>query len=441
MGLDWDQTYKNIFFDLKKKKSVTIITCCYDLIPILFPQYCVGNVAHYFKEYFAALTWGSSGVLCISNNSQKDYLELCRSSGWPTPPTCVIPLGDSLPQETGEVSKDIQRLCTEPLILFVSTIERRKNHQCLVQAYHILRRTQPDLILPKLVFVGMQGWGVGDLLMDIELDPLTKNFIVLLNHVTDAELSLLYKSATFCVYPSFYEGWGLPLGEALAMGKAVYSSNAGSLPEVGGELVKYISPYSPDDWASEIHKAVSEPNSIEELSNKVKSNYVAREWSNAANITLDFATKCRNHDSPKSNNLIFYPGYELSTHSGTHKGPSIISRIGESGFLMFGPFITLETGNYKVDVSGICELIELGDLIFNICYGESRNETINIIQDEEIECIISNKTEKLIWSTEFSINNITRNLQVRCINKNSKHLEITKIKIIKITSEDYNIHD
>ena len=108
---------------------------------------------------------------------------------------------------------------------------------------------------------------------------------------------------------------------------------------------------------------------------------------------------------------------------------------------MFGPFITLETGNYKVDVSGICELIELGDLIFNICYGESRNETINIIQDEEIECIISNKTEKLIWSTEFSINNITRNLQVRCINKNSKHLEITKIKIIKITSEDYNIHD
>ena len=70
----------------------------------------------------------------------------------------------------------------------------------------------------------MPGWGVGDLLKDIELDPLTKGMIVQLNHVNDAELLRLYESSMFCVFPSLYEGWGLPVGEALSLGKAVLCS-------------------------------------------------------------------------------------------------------------------------------------------------------------------------------------------------------------------------
>lgn len=99
-----------------------------------------------------------------------------------------------------------------------------------------------------MVFVGMEGWGVGELLKDIELDPLTRGLIVRLNRVSDAELRVLYEAARFCVFPSMYEGWGLPVGEALSMGKVVICSNRGSLPEVG-EVVRYVDPRNPQAWA------------------------------------------------------------------------------------------------------------------------------------------------------------------------------------------------
>ena len=71
---------------------------------------------------------------------------------------------------------------------------------------------------------------------DIELDPLTRGLIIQLNHVTDGELSHLYKKAPFCCVPVVIRRLGPPVGEALAMGKAVIASGEGSLPEVGGDF-------------------------------------------------------------------------------------------------------------------------------------------------------------------------------------------------------------
>ena len=102
----------------------------------------------------------------------------------------------------------VQAATKQPFILFVSTIERRKNHEVLYRAYHLLARQGTIESLPKLVFVGMPGWGVGDLLKEIELDPLTRGMIIQLHHVSDGELSYLYKKALFCVFPSLYEGVG-----------------------------------------------------------------------------------------------------------------------------------------------------------------------------------------------------------------------------------------
>jgi glycosyltransferase involved in cell wall biosynthesis len=376
MGLDWDQPYKNALYDLRKKQSVTVITCCYDLIPVLFPQYCVGDVAAHFKEYFAAVTWGSSGVLCISRNSERDYLALCKDSGWRTPPTCVMPLADNLPDESGDISSEIRNLCSEPLILFVSTIERRKNHQCLVQAYHFLRRTRPELRLPKLVFVGMPGWGVGDLLKDIELDPLTKGYIVLLHHVSDPELRALYTAAMLCVYPSFYEGWGLPLGEALAMGKPVFSSDAGSLPEVGGDLVRYISPFNPSAWAEAIGDALENPEMLEEQASRVAVGYQGREWKDTAEVVLNFAEECHARDSKVRFPLTLYPGYDCSTIEGTHCGASIAVPAQASGIAMFGPYISLPAGVYRIIVRGTKHWGSPREMEFEILHGSPDSPTL-----------------------------------------------------------------
>jgi glycosyltransferase involved in cell wall biosynthesis len=429
MGLDWDQPYKNLLFELRKKHSLTVIVCCYDLIPVLFPQYCVGDVAAYFKEYFAEVTWGASGVLCISSNSEKDYLELCSASGWPIPQTRVMPLGDNLPTDSGEISKDVERLCSQPLILFVSTIERRKNHQCLVQAYHLLRRTKPELSLPKLVFVGMLGWGTGDILKDIELDPLTKDYIVVLHHVSDSELSLLYKSAMLCAYPSFYEGWGLPLGEALAMGKPVFSSDAGSLPEVGGDLVRYLSPFNPVAWADAIADTLENPGLLQAQATRVKSEYKAREWKDAAAVVFKFAEDCHAHDNAVRFPIEINPGYDCSTIVGKHKGPYIMNSDITSGFLMFGPFLDIPPGRYRVAITGCKGATEDGDVIFQVCEGDRSVPNIILSGYTNKEAI----ENSLLWISEiFIYEQPIKFMQVRCLINVSREILIKKISLEKI---------
>lgn len=292
VGLDWDHSYYKHFYALRAFKGVKIVTCCYDLIPVLYPQYCVNNVAGIFTSYFLELADGSDLVLCISRQSEKDLNELLDRTGGARPPTHVFPLGDNVPiAGIEEMSAEVKELCKEPFILFVSTIERRKNHEVLYKSYHLLCTQGKQRDLPKLVFVGMQGWGVDELLKDIELDPLTQGLIVRLNHVNDAELRSLYEAAKFCVFPSLYEGWGLPVGEALSMGKAVICSNRGSLPEAGGELVLYVDPWSPQAWADELYRMATDAEWRGQWEQMAREHYHAKTWFEAATSVKESFTK------------------------------------------------------------------------------------------------------------------------------------------------------
>ncbi|MDD3935652.1 glycosyltransferase family 1 protein [Rhodoferax sp.] len=283
VGLDWDYSYYKEFYALRKQQGVKVVTCCYDLIPVLYPQYCVNDVAGIFTSYFLEVADGSDLVLCISKQSEKDLNAMLDRTGGPRPPTLVFPLGDNVPLASDEkISSEVMAVCRERFILFVSTIERRKNHEVLYRAYHLLCKQGKRLDLPKLVFVGMQGWGVGELLKDIELDQQTRDLIVRLNHVSDTELRVLYEESLFCVFPSLYEGWGLPVGEALSMGKAVICSDRGSLPEVGGDLVRYAEPWNPQVWAEEIYRMATDDIWRRQWELRAKEQYRVRTWIDAA---------------------------------------------------------------------------------------------------------------------------------------------------------------
>jgi glycosyltransferase involved in cell wall biosynthesis len=349
VGLDWDHPYTRQFYKLRKKQGLRIITCCYDLIPVLFPQYCVGEVAKSFTEYFLDLSWGSEAVLCISEQTRRDYAQLCKELGAPLRRTVVIPLGDNLPSGNAEIGQHVRSVTAAPFILFVSTIERRKNHEVLYRAYHILARRGQSKALPRIIFVGMPGWGVGELLKDIELDPLTKDMIVQLNHVSDSELEYLYRHALFCVFPSLYEGWGLPVGEALAMGKAVIASGEASLPEVGGELVHYLPAWNPYAWADTIQEYVENPQLIRDSEQRVRAHYTPRDWSDTARTVQELIFDLSGTGNETSFELL--PGYDLSTLCGMHVGPSIRT-TGSAGLLLFGPHRALRKGGYRVHMQG-----------------------------------------------------------------------------------------
>lgn len=279
IGLDWDNGCYQEFYQLKQK-GVKIITCCYDLIPVLYPQYCVANVANKFMSYFMDIADGSNLILCISQRTQKDLKEMLYATGGADVETKVIRLGDSILKKEEGIKLDfnIEQLLAQRFVLYVSTIERRKNHETLYKAYHSILSQDPNADLPILVFVGMAGWGVNDLLSDIELDPVTRRHIKILKTVTDTELSFLYEAALFCVFPSLYEGWGLPVSEALSYGKVVISSDRGSLPEVGGDFVEYVDPWDVKSWADMIVKLSSDSELRKSIENKVRQNYRSYGW-------------------------------------------------------------------------------------------------------------------------------------------------------------------
>ncbi|MBP4044685.1 glycosyltransferase family 4 protein [Chromobacterium violaceum] len=423
IGLDWDQPYTSNFYSLEKNKGIKIITCCYDLIPVIFPQYCVGEVAKRFKEYFTQLSWGSSAVLCISEQTRSDYIGLCKQIGIPERLTSVMPLGDNVPSDVGEISVQVEEILNAPFILFVSTIERRKNHEVLYRAFHILARSGYKNILPKLVFVGMQGWGVGDLMKDIELDPETKGLIVQLNHVNDSELNALYKNSKFCLYPSLYEGWGLPVGEALSLGKAVISSAKGSLPEVGGDLVHYVDPWNPQAWADAIIEYVKNPDLVKSIEEKVREKYKKREWSQTALAVKKIVDEVISRPATP---IVIYPGYEMSTQAGIHSGSSLIS-TGEGGFLQFGPHRYLSSGSYKISIW--METLKTTSGEMTIDFVSNLGERIHYAKGFSVTNAID--STKPFVEFEVKSNHQIEQYEVRCIISSNLHISINKIEIEK----------
>lgn len=290
MGLDWDQKDLVYLYEQKRSLGFNVVLFCYDVIPAKFPHLCVGDVAASFARYFANLAWCADKVLCISECSRNDLKALLGELGAPLPDMSVIKLGCQLPNiESDAVASDVAALLGRRFVLFVSTIERRKNHETLYRAYTRLVDAG-DTNLPLLVFVGMPGWGVNDLMADLRFDPRTKDLIKLLHHVNDADLARLYRHALMTVFPSLYEGWGLPVAESLAAGKCCLASSVASIPEVGGDLVDYVDPWDVPAWAERLRWYFNNPALVANKEARIKDSYQPMSWPKCAEDVFSHAT-------------------------------------------------------------------------------------------------------------------------------------------------------
>lgn len=278
MGLDWDYKDMADIYVLKQEQGFKCLFFCYDTIPVKFPHLCVADVSRQFAHYFADLAWASDRILCISDSSRRDLLKLMDQLGVPAPDAARVHLGGDIVPEEGAatLSPAIAPLLERPYLLFVSTIERRKNHEILYRAY--TRLVEEGLELPRLIFVGMPGWGVQEFLSDIHLDPRVQGLIIQLNHVNDSDLAVLYRQAQFTLYPSLYEGWGLPVAESLVFGKYCLCSNTSSLPEVGQDFVDYLDPWDLPAWVDRLRFLITHPEWVAERNQLIAANYRPHPW-------------------------------------------------------------------------------------------------------------------------------------------------------------------
>lgn len=190
----------------------------------------------------------------------------------------VYPGVTELPQPHSLESLKVLNI-DKPYFLFVGTLEPRKNLRRLLQAFSLLDNEARNTNL--LVIAGGKGWG------SISVESLIKEFnltgqVIVLGYVNDVALSTLYAHSRFLVMPSLYEGFGLPLVEAMAFGAPVLTSNISSMPEVAGDAGVLVDPYDVQSIAEGLYSLVSNNELRDRLAQRSKPNARRFSWEKAS---------------------------------------------------------------------------------------------------------------------------------------------------------------
>lgn len=171
----------------------------------------------------------------------------------------------AIPLATDKVNGSRRVTADPPRLLFVGTLENRKNVARLIRAFGILHSrggTQH-----RLVLVGQKGYGWEAIRTAIEQSG-AASWVDVRGYVSETELKDLYACASVFVYPSLYEGFGLPVLEAMACGTPVVCSRAASLPEVGGDAAVYFDPHNVEEMADAMERVIDSPSLQSEMREK-----------------------------------------------------------------------------------------------------------------------------------------------------------------------------
>jgi glycosyltransferase involved in cell wall biosynthesis len=175
------------------------------------------------------------------------------------------------------------------MILYVGTIEPRKNLARLLEAYRLLLRSRKNrnggLNAPRLVIAGGKGWLYEDILARVEELGLSQD-VMLPGYVPGGELPLWYNAAECFVYPSTYEGFGLPVLEAMACGTPVVTSNSSSLPEVVGEAGRTVSPENVEELAEMLGQVLGDGDLRAQMRQQGLGRAALFSWDRAARETI-----------------------------------------------------------------------------------------------------------------------------------------------------------
>ncbi len=170
-------------------------------------------------------------------------------------------------------------------ILSVGSIQPRKNLRRLIEAYSLLHDQQPECKLPQLVLVGKNAWLYEETLQSLKDRDLGTS-IILPGYVPESDLPALYSGALCFIYPSYFEGFGLPPLEAMKCGAPVIVGNTTSLPEVVGDAALMMDPFDVNAIAAAIQKVISDSDFRAELRVKGQQRAKQFDWKESARRTL-----------------------------------------------------------------------------------------------------------------------------------------------------------
>lgn len=262
-------------------KSIKTIVTVHDLVAFLFPNNHNKKATLIEKIFLKRAVKKASRILTVSENTKHDLLKKFALS---EDKIAVVPCsaGDEfMPLEKSTLTNFQQQTnLPKDFFLAVGTLEPRKNYVNLIKAFALLADKFPQY---HLVIVGGKGWQYDTIYEEIRRNYLTKK-VHLLGYISNSSLVKLYNSASALVFPSLYEGFGIPPLEAMKSGCPVIASNTSSIPEVVGDSAILVDPKSHLDIAGALIHFASHPNLAASLREKGLDQAGKFSWENSAKL-------------------------------------------------------------------------------------------------------------------------------------------------------------
>jgi glycosyltransferase involved in cell wall biosynthesis len=285
-GASWDIPGLNDCLRRVRGEGVKVSVLFYDTIPDILPYTYGPGFADIYRSWLRDTLSIVDASFAISENTKRDVVEFAAKNGIAAPSISVIRLGDEIHRESpGSVIPRPEIAGLGKFVLAVGTVECRKNHIALVNAYRLMASEGKEDI-PKLVIVGRPGWLDYSIKFQIENDPLIADQIVVMSDISDGELDYLYSNAMFTLYPALYEGWGLPVAESLRYGKQCITSATSSMVEIAPDLTRFAHPLKVDEWAQQIVMLSHDPELLATETARIVDSYRGTSWKESAEQVL-----------------------------------------------------------------------------------------------------------------------------------------------------------
>jgi len=275
----WGLTMRrSAILPILKQNGVKLAVYIYDIIPLTYPQYCHEETIFNFLSYLGAYLQYAD-IIIVSTQSTLDQLnQLMEELKLPQIKGYVSWLGSDFKKPADdrkeEVSQDAIEIAEKgKYVLAVGTIEPRKNHKLLLDAYDAKLK---DLGI-NMVFAGRIGWNVEALEKRIKTHPMKNQGLYHLSGKNDATIDYLYRNAFVVAFPTYEEGFGLPIIESFERGAVLVASDIPVLKEVGKDYCDYFDPNDPNEFAKLMERYMKDPALYEQRKNRIKE-YVPVTW-------------------------------------------------------------------------------------------------------------------------------------------------------------------
>jgi glycosyltransferase involved in cell wall biosynthesis len=255
-----------------KRHQLRLVAMIHDLIPITHPQFSRAHEDKRHQKRMKNALCNAYLLIYNSHSTQESFNQFAKLLDTPTPPGLV----NHLPPAALKKST-LQSPLSSPYFLMLGTIEGRKNHALILNVWKTLSM-RLGKACPKLVIIGQRGWECELVLQFLDQSNHLDGVVIEKNACSDGELAQWLSHAQALLFPSFIEGYGLPLLESFSLGTPVIASNLPVFQEIAGDIPLFLSPNSVDDWTHAVEMFCNTDSPIRQRQILLLQSYQAPSW-------------------------------------------------------------------------------------------------------------------------------------------------------------------